>query len=129
MTRPTRTVAASLAAFALAFAQLVVSAHACTGHEAPARVAVMAHHEGCGGAMEADEAPVNENVCVEHCRYGDASLDNGQPDLVIGAAAGPVLRVELADAAVVSADARPSWRLAPAAAPPHPAILFGVLRI
>jgi hypothetical protein len=129
MTRRSRTFAALLAASALAFAQFAASAHACQPHEARAKVEAMAHHGGCGGAVETDEAPASDGVCTQHCQYGSASLDNGQPDLVVAEAAGPVLRVEVVDSAVVSADARPSWRLAPAAAPPPAAILFGVLRI
>lgn len=129
MTRRIRTAAAFLAAIALAFAQFAASAHVCALHEAPAKPEVMAHHEGCHGSLESDEAPVNDNVCQEHCQYGDASFDNSQPDAPAADLAGPVLRVALADAVVASADHRPTWRLAPAAAPPPPAILFGVLRI
>jgi hypothetical protein len=129
MTRRSRSVAATLAALALAFAQVAASAHACALHAEPARAEVMAHHESCHEAAAADETPANGNICQEHCLYGSASLDNGQPDLAPAPAAGPVLRVELADPADASADPRPSWRLAPPAAPPPPAILFGVLRI
>lgn len=128
MTRRRRSVAAFFAAFALAFAQFAVSAHACVLHEAPVKPEVMTHHEGCAGAMEADEAPVNGNVCAEHCQYGSASVDNSPLDSMAADPAGPVLRVEWVDP-VASARFAPSWRLAPAAAPPPPAILFGVLRI
>ena len=78
--------------------------------------------------MESDEAPVNGTVCDGHCQYGNASFDNAQPAPAAVDSAGPALRVELGEA-VASADARPAWRYAPAAAPPPPAILFGVLRI
>jgi hypothetical protein len=128
MTRRRRSVAAFFAAFALVFAQLAVSAHACVLHEASPRPEVMTHHEGCAGAMEADEAEVNGNVCAGHCQYGNASVDNAPLDAMAADPAGPVLRVERVDPALAGHFA-PSWRLAPAAAPPPPAILFGVLRI
>lgn len=128
MTRRRRTVAASFAAFALVFAQLAVSAHACVLHEAPAGAEVMAHHESCHEMAAREVAPANDNVCVEHCLYGSASVDNVQPDLVAADLSGPVLRVELGEP-FSPADGRSSWRLAPTAAPPPPAILFGVLRI
>jgi hypothetical protein len=129
MTRRRRSLAASIAAFALAFAQLAVSAHACALHEAPAEPEVMAHHEACHEMAASEEAPVNGNVCQEHCQYGSASVDNSPPDAAAADPVGPVLRLEHPGVAVTSADVRPSWRLAPAAAPPPPAILFGVLRI
>ena len=75
----------------------------------------------------ADEAPATDNVCFEHCQYGDASVDNSPPAPAAVDSAGPVFRI--VQVAHASADVRPTWRLAPAAAPPPPAILFGVLRI
>ncbi|MDH5265040.1 MAG: hypothetical protein OEX21_09850, partial [Betaproteobacteria bacterium] len=82
----------------------------------------------CGGAMAANENTAKSNVCDGHCQYGDASVDNSPstPDAVD--LAGPALRIEPGEA-ISSVDARPAWRYAPAAAPPPPAILFGVLRI
>ncbi|MBL0142048.1 MAG: hypothetical protein IPP91_08195 [Betaproteobacteria bacterium] len=127
MTRRRRTIAAFFAAFALLFAQLAVSAHVCTLHESPAKAEVMAHHEGCAGSMQKDETPAGDGVCAGHCQYGSASFDNAQPAAAVDTD-GPVLRVET-PAAAASADARPDWRFALAAAPPPPAILFGVLRI
>ncbi len=128
MTRRHRSVAAVLAAFALVFAQFAVSAHACVPHGKPVETEVMAHHAQCGGVMATDEDTANANVCDGHCQYGTASVDNGQPAPAAVDSAGPALRVELGEA-VASADARPAWRYAPPAAPPPPAILFGVLRI
>jgi hypothetical protein len=128
MSRRHRSVAASLAAFALVYAQFAVSAHACVSHEQQVRTEVMAHHEGCAGATETDHTPVNGTVCDSHCQYGNASVDSTQPVPAAVDSAGPALRVERGEA-VPSADARPAWRYAPAAAPPPPAILFGVLRI
>ena len=127
MTRRPRVLAALLAAFALVFAQLAVSAHACELRESPARGEVTAHNEGCHEMAPAEEAPATDNVCFEHCQYGDASVDNSPPAPPAVDSAGPVLR--LAQVAPASAGLRPAWRLAPAAAPPPPAILFGVLRI
>ena len=129
MTRRRRSVAASIAALALAFAQFAVSVHACALHEAPADPEVKAHHEACHKMAAQEEAPANGNVCQEHCRYGSASVDNSPPLAALADPVGPVLRLQLPDAAVASADFRPAWRLPPAAAPPPPAILFGVLRI
>jgi len=128
MNRRRRPLFAFLAAFALVFAQFAVSAHACILHEQPVKAEVMAHHEGCGGAMEADDAPVNGNVCDGHCQYGSASFDGADPVPAACDLAGPVLRVAPL-ATATSADARAAWLFAPAAAPPPPTILFGVLRI
>jgi hypothetical protein len=128
MTRRIRTFAAFFAAFALLFAQLAVSAYACDGHGQAAAPKVMAHHEGCAGAMDPGSPMVNANLCEGHCQYGHASFDNTPPAPAILDTAGPALRLEPAVTAP-SADARPAWRYAPIAAPPPPAILFGVLRI
>lgn len=72
-------------------------------------------------------APATGNVCFEHCQYGDASVDNSPSAPAAVESAGPVLRI--AQEAHAFANLRRAWRLAPAAAPPPPAILFGVLRI
>jgi hypothetical protein len=127
MTRRPRSLAAVLAAFALVFAQLAVSAHACELRGSPVRSEVTTHHEGCHEMAPADQAPATDNVCFEHCQYGDASVDNSPPTPAAVDSAGPVFR--LAPVTQAPADLRPAWRLAPAAAPPPPAILFGVLRI
>jgi hypothetical protein len=128
MTRRRRTIAASFAAFALAFAQFAVSAHVCTLHGEPSKPEVMAHHVCCDEDQAPKQAPENGNVCAGHCQYGHATFDNAQPAPAAVDSAGPVLRVELPAAAVV-AEAQPAWRYVPNAAPPPPAILFGVLRI
>lgn len=127
MTRRPRALAALLAVFALVFAQLAVSAHACEQRESPAPGEVTTHQEGCHEMAPADQAPATDNICFEHCQYGDASVDNSPPAPAAVDSAGPVLRI--VQVAHASADLRPAWRLAPAAAPPPPAILFGVLRI
>lgn len=128
MIRSRRPFAALLAIFALAFAQIAVSAHACGLDGNPAGEEVAAHHLQCGGMGEVDEAPANGNICAEHCNYGHASVDNSPPPPAAIDVAGPSLRIELL-AAASSVDTRPAWRFAPATAPPPPAILFGVLRI
>jgi len=128
MSRRTRTLAACFASLALVFAQVAASAHLCVQHQKGAPAEVMAHHEGCGGAMEEEQAPANGNVCEQHCQYGSASVDHATPAPAAVDSAGPWLRVETGTSAS-SADARPAWRFVPAAAPPPPAILFGVLRI
>lgn len=127
MTR-SRPLAAVIAAFALVFAQMAVSAHACTVHEEAAQAEVMAHHVQCGESDDADGAPENGNVCAGHCQYGDASFGHSPGAPAAIDSAGPSLRIDL-PAPASSADSRPAWRLAPAATPPPPAILFGVLRI
>ena len=128
MTRTRRPFAALLAVVAIVYAQMSVSAHACTVSGELAQDEVAAHHVQCGGTGETDEAPVNANVCAEHCLYGHASFDNTPSAPAAIDTAGPSLRIDLL-APASSADSRPDWRFAPAAAPPPPAILFGVLRI
>jgi hypothetical protein len=126
MTRRRRTIFASLAALALLFAQVVVSAHACPAFGHPAAAKAAAHHEGCHESAPPDGT--NKNACEQHCQYGHASFDNAQPAPAAVGATGPALIVDL-PACASSSDARPSWRLAPSAAPPPASILFGVLRI
>ncbi len=128
MIRSRRPFAALLAIVAIVFAQMSVSAHACTAPGEPAGDEVAAPHTQCGGMGEADEASVNVNVCAGHCQYGHATFDNTPPTPAAIDTAGPSLRIDL-PAPASSADSRPAWRFAPAAAPPPPAILFGVLRI
>jgi hypothetical protein len=128
MTRRHRTLAALLAAVALLYAQLAVSAHACIAHERAAAEVMVSHHEGCDGAMDSDESPVTGNVCAGHCQYGDASFDNSSPAPAVVDSSGPVLRVEPV-ATGAGSHAPPAWHLEPAKSPPPPALLFGVLRI
>lgn len=123
-----RLLTALLTVFALAFAQIAVAMHSCSVHERNPVSEVPAQPAACHGAQAPEEAPGNDTLCAEHCQYGSASFDNSQSYPAAVNKSGPTLRVELADAAQ-SPDLRPSWRLAPAAAPPPAAILFGVLRI
>jgi hypothetical protein len=127
MTRRHRTVAAVFALLALVFAQFAVSAHSCPLHRKAGEALVMAHHEGCGGAMDQVDASGNDNICEGHCQYGSASVDNAQPDAAAVDVAGPPLRMD--PVVTASGVARTAWRFVPAAARPPPAILFGVLRI
>jgi hypothetical protein len=111
MNRRQRVVASLLAMIALLFAQAVISAHACC-------------NEDGGTAGEA----VVDVVCVEHCQYGKATFDGGQPASGIVTSPGAALRVEVPDVAG-SAELRHEWFQAVPAPSPPAAILFGVLRI
>jgi hypothetical protein len=88
MTRRRRSLVAWLAAFALLFAQLAVSAHACAvaGQSATPHSAA-AHPEGC------PQADTNLDLCAQHCQYGAASVDIAKPVPAIDAATGPVVAV------------------------------------
>lgn len=127
MIRPRR-LTALFAVCALAFAQVAVAAHACAKLERAASVAATEAHPACHGSQAPHEVPPGDNVCEKHCQYGDASLDGAQSPPAAVDRAGPILRMALADA-IASAGPRAAWRYVPAAAPPPPAILFGVLRI
>ena len=127
MCRSRRILAALFAAFALIFAQFAVSAHACDFASRAMAADVAPGHECCNE----DAAGTNSagsNLCVEHCQYGQASFDGGQPSPGLVDATGPSLRVDAGDA-VTAADGRPAWLLVSPAASPPAAILFGVLRI
>lgn len=128
MSRRHRLVASLLAAFALVFAQLAVSAHACLV-ASPMLVADAASAHGCcNEEREAGGRSAVDNLCVEHCNYGAASVDGGQPAPATVALSGSPLRVDSLERAL-AADHRPAWFIAAPAAPPPAAILFGVLRI
>lgn len=130
MVRRQRLFASLLAVFAIVFAQLAVAAHWCETARDPAPAGpteVIAHQGSCheGPAIPADD---NGNLCQAHCQYGSVSVDNASPVPPVVAIAGPVLFV-LAPASVPASGLLRAGRIAPAAAPPPPAILFGVLRI
>lgn len=127
MCRSRRILAALFAAFALVFAQLAVSAHACDFASHAMATDVAPGHECCN-EDDAGSQSAGSNLCVEHCLYGHASFDGGQPAPGLVDATGPALRVDAGDAATV-ADGRPAWLLVSPAASPPAAILFGVLRI
>jgi hypothetical protein len=127
MNRSQRIVAALLAAFALVFAQLAVSAHACDFAGQTKAAEMAPNHECCNDDGSGTNAN-RDNLCVEHCQYGQASFDGGQPAPGFVDATGPALRVDAGDSAP-AAVRRPAWLLVPPAASPPAAILFGVLRI
>ncbi|MGE0356459.1 MAG: hypothetical protein AB7P08_06030 [Burkholderiales bacterium] len=118
--------AASLAALALAFAQLAVSAHACDVTGPRGKQPVAAQPVTCH-EIARDEG-VGENLCEQHCQYGDASVESNAPAPVAMHVAGPALRLEPAGTFPVEAISPSRADVPPIAAPP-PAILFGVLRI
>ena len=126
MKRP-RPLTALLAVLAFAFAQLAVAAHPCSKLDRASQGEAAAHPP-CHGSLSPEEQPVDDALCAEHCQQGNASVDSGQPCPAAVDQAGPVLRVEVADP-FAPGDPSAAWRYIPAAAPPPPAILFGVLRI
>ena len=128
MSRRHRFVASLLAAFALVFAQLAVSAHACIVANTVLVVDAATIHECCNEDDESGDNSAVDSLCVEHCNYGEASFDGGQSAPGTVALSGPALRVDSLERAL-SADHRPTWFIAAPAAPPPAAILFGVLRI
>jgi hypothetical protein len=130
MVRRQRIVASFLAVFAIVFAQMAVAAHWCDTARAPVPaepVEVIAHNAGCHEASM-PEVDTNGNLCQAHCQYGSVSVDNGSPIPPAVDAVGPVLFL-LGPASQPDSSLRRAERFAPAAAPPPPAILFGVLRI
>jgi hypothetical protein len=130
MVRRQRLVASFLAAFAIVFAQLAVAAHWCDTVRAPAPAGpaeVIAHSPNCHEAAT-PPADTNGNLCQAHCQYGATSVDNSSPVPPAVDAVGPVLFL-LVPASEPASSLRRAERFAPAAAPPPPAILFGVLRI
>ncbi len=129
MKRRHRSLAAVLSAFAFAFAQAAALAHASALPAMPEPVPAMAGHDCCPGEDGAPQAPLDGNLCEHHCLHSLASVDNaGASPVAADVMAIAPLRVALPEPVPV-AHAAPTWRLVPAAAPPPPAILFGVLRI
>jgi hypothetical protein len=127
MNRRQRIVAALLAVLALVFSQLAVSAHACEFAPRP-QVAETAPGHECCNEDDSGANSAGSNVCVEHCQFGQASFDGGQPAPGLADVTGPALRVDAGESTATD-DRRPAWLLVPLAAPPPAAILFGVLRI
>jgi len=130
MVRRQRFFASVLAALAIVFAQLAVAAHWCDTVRAstPAEATeVIAHHTDCHEVAVPD-TDTNDNLCQAHCLYGSASVDTGSPVPPAVDFAGPVLFL-LVPASEPASSLRRAERFAPVAAPPPPAILFGVLRI
>lgn len=128
MNRRHRLVASLLAVLALVFSQLAVSAHACVLAGQPLLAAAASAHDCCAEDGSADGNPAGDNVCVEHCHYGEASFDGGQSVPAMVGQVGSILRVD-SPARAFAASIRPAWLLTTPATPPPVAILFGVLRI
>jgi hypothetical protein len=128
MNRRHRIVAALLAALALVFAQLAVSAHACEWNGKAEAVQAAPEHECCNEDADGDGSSARDGLCVEHCNYGDASFDGGQFPAGIADAPSLGLCVTYAEPAPAT-DGPLARRLASPAASPHATILFGVLRI
>lgn len=119
MPRPFRILAASLAACALTFAQVAVSAFVCPGQDGQAALERMSE-AGCPD-------PGSANLCQAHCNYGKASVDSAKPLPALAQPAGPVLWVPVAPAAAHHGLA-PGRHFVPATGPP-PLLLFGALRL
>lgn len=127
MSRRHRIAAAFFALFAIVFAQLAVSAHACTAQGQPEAAASVAGHECCYEEADEGSSPA-DGLCFEHCQYGDTSLDGTQGTPGVALAPGPVWRVDGDPLAGPSGEVGTALARLPAASPPA-AILFGVLRI
>ncbi len=128
MTRRHRIAAALFALLAIVFAQLAVAAHVCDFPGQPKAVTLAAGHECCNEDMGTDGNPAPTGLCVQHCHYGEASFDGGQPLAALVDSSGAILRVDGADPHLAAGTAAGA-SLAPAAAGPPATILFGVLRI
>jgi hypothetical protein len=121
MTRLVRRIAACLAAAALAFAQLAVSAYACPSQDR-ASAAVTKHQT----AEENCAKTATRNLCERHCDYGD-SLQSAPPAVTAPDLAPLPWRIELVAAPAV--ERRACRSLAPPRIEPPPLVRFGVLRI
>jgi hypothetical protein len=118
MPRPIRILAASIAACALVFAQLAVSAFVCPGQDGQAALERMSE----AGCPDLDPA----NLCQQHCNYGEASVDSAKPLPGLAQTASAVLWFPATLAAPHSLV--PPGHIVPATGPP-PLTLFGALRI
>jgi hypothetical protein len=127
MSRRHRIAAAFFALFAIVFAQLAVSAHACTVQGQPEAAVSVPGHECCYEEADEGSSPA-DGLCFEHCQYGDASLDGAQATPGIALAPGPAWRVEGDPSGGSPGDAGTALAIPPPASP-SAAILFGVLRI
>jgi hypothetical protein len=126
MTRFTRRLAAAIAAAALAFAQLAVSAYACPQQDRMAQPAAKA--APAPAATDHCAKTGKGNLCERHCAYGSSSVQSTPP-----AAANPDLtplpwRIELISAPAAERLACKSFIVLPRGEPP-PLARFGVLRI
>ena len=122
MTRFSRRIAACLAAAALAFAQLAVSAYACRSQDrdAPAVTKHQTAEEHCAKTA-------TRNLCEHHCDFGSSSLQSASHAVTAPDLAALPWRIELITAPAVELKACRS--LAPLRTEPPPLVRFGVLRI
>src|SRR5262249_36386521 len=88
MTRITRRIAALIAIATLAFAQLAVSAYACSSYQA----GTIAH--AADSAL--DQCGKTANLCERHCSYGDSSLQSVPAAAIVPDLAPLPWRVEMA---------------------------------
>jgi hypothetical protein len=127
MSRRHRFVAACLAAFALVFAQGAVSAHACALAGPAEMPEVSANHDCCPGTI-ADADGAEANLCLLHCAYGNASVDNSADVPAALEGGSPGLRVALPEPVTPGAAGVEGSRAEGPVGPPA-ILLFGVLRI
>src|SRR5258706_14864183 len=122
MTRFSRRIAACLAAAALGFAQLAVSAYACPSQDrdAPAVTKHQTAEEHCAKTA-------TRNLCEHHCDFGSSSLQSASHAVTAPDLAALPWRVELIAAPAVERTACRSP--APLRTEPPPLVRFGVLRI
>jgi hypothetical protein len=119
MNRLLRRIAALVALAALAFGQVAVAAHACTGE--------MARSHAMDG-MPCEQTMPAGNLCERHCDYGAAASDSQGTAPAVNTVAPALLPWRIADASPflpTKATARPFER----SIERPPLIRFSVLRI
>src|SRR4051812_21686088 len=117
-----RRLAAFIAMFALAFAQLAVSAFACPLGAPQAAAMAMTDGETCDGMS-------TPNLCDRHCDYGAANVNHAAPDPAPDVLALPLpwrAANVFAPGATVACTA---FNVPSRSHSPPPLALFGVLRI
>jgi hypothetical protein len=121
MTRRIRLLASLAALTALAFGQFALAVHACERLGAASEPAVHAGHADCCP----DEG--RSNQCVEHCKFGAATVDSAKSLPLPAATSGPGIGIPTVLHAGVE-PARIAFRVPPTAGPPPP-LRFIALRI
>jgi hypothetical protein len=119
MTRLIRRIASAIAIFALAFAQLAVSAYAC-----PMDMPAGAHQTAETGESGCD-MPGTPNLCERHCDYGASSVQASPAPAIAPAPVAAPWSEPFISQPFTRAHA---W-LQPARIEPPPLVRFGVLRI
>lgn len=118
--RSHRILSAALVVVALLFSQWAVAMHACGMTASSAVHAASEAREPCC------PDPVAPNTCVQHCEFGDATVDAAKPVPTLDVTLGPALEVAFVER--VHFHARLDRPLVVAPDPP-PSIRFSVLRI